>query len=303
MGQVPTVVGLGEILWDLLPSGRQLGGAPANFAYCSHLLGNRAIVATRVGSDEFGREVRISLLRFGITDEFLQTDPTHPTGTVQVEINTQGKPKFEIMHPAAWDFLEWNESWEGLAKSADAVCFGSLAQRSAASHGTIRKFLELTRPETLRIFDVNLRQTFYSAEIISSSLQAANIVKLNHEEAPVLADLLHINSSDEVAFCREVLDKFDLQLVCVTRGGNGSVLVDKSSAHEHPGFRVAVKDTVGAGDAFTAGLVHERLRGGSLASMSETANRMGAWVASHAGAMPPVPEGGVKSALDRLVHA
>jgi fructokinase len=302
MAHVPTVVGLGEILWDLLPSGRQLGGAPANFAYCSHLLGNRAIVASRVGDDELGRELRNSLLRFGITDEFVQTDPVHRTGTVRVEINPEGQPKFEIMHPAAWDFLDWNESWETLAKSADAVCFGSLAQRSAASRGTIRKFLELTRPEALRIFDVNLRQTFYSAEIISSSLHRANILKLNHEELPVLASLLHINSSGEVAFCREVLDEFDLQLVCVTRGGNGSVLVDKSGAHEHAGFRVAVKDTVGAGDAFTAGLVHERLRGNSLAAMNDTANRMGAWVASHAGAMPPVPEGGEKSALDGLTR-
>jgi fructokinase len=299
MGHVPTVVGLGEILWDLLPSGRQLGGAPANFAYCSYLLENRAIVASRVGSDDLGREVRNSLLRFGITDEFLQADPAHPTGTVRVEINREGQPKFEIMYPAAWDFLEW-KNWEGLAKSADAVCFGSLAQRSAASRDTIRKFLELTRPEALRIFDINLRQSFYSAEIVTSSLQRANIVKLNHEEQPVLANLLHITSSDEVSFCREVLDRFDLQLVCVTRGGNGSLLVDRDDAYEHPGFRVAVKDTVGAGDAFTAGLVHERLRGSSLAAMNDTANRMGAWVASHAGAMPSAPEDGVKSALGRL---
>src|SRR5579864_4803875 len=112
MAHVPTVVGLGEILWDLLPSGRQLGGAPANFAYCSHLLGNRAIVASRVGDDELGREVRNSLGHFGITDEFLQTDVAHPTGTVRVEINPEGQPKFEIMRPAAWDFLDWNESWE-----------------------------------------------------------------------------------------------------------------------------------------------------------------------------------------------
>jgi fructokinase len=267
------------------------------------LLGNRAIVASRVGDDELGREVRNSLLRFGITDEFLQTDPAQPTGAVRVEINPEGQPKFEITHPAAWDFLEWNESWEGLAKSADAFCFGSLAQRSPESRRTIHKFLELTRPEALRIFDVNLRQSFYSAEIITLSLHRANIVKLNHEELPVLASLLHINSSDEVLFCREVLDKFDLQLVCVTRGGNGSLLVDTNGAHEHAGFRVAVKDTVGAGDAVTAGLVHESLRGSSLAAMNDTANRMGAWVASHVGAMPPAPEGGVKSALDRLTSA
>ena len=303
MAHVPTIVGLGEILWDLLPSGRELGGAPANFAYCSHLLGNRATVASRVGSDELGRAVRNALLRFGITDDFLQADSAYPTGTVQVEINAEGQPKFEIMHPAAWDFLDWNESWEGLAKSADAVCFGSLAQRSSVSRDTIGKFLHSTRTEALRIFDVNLRQSFYSAEIISSSLQRANIVKLNHEELPVLASLLHGISTDEVSLCREVLDQFDLELVCVTRGGNGSLLIGKNATHEHAGFRVTVKDTVGAGDAFTAGLVHERLGGSSLAAMNDTANRMGAWVASQAGAMPPVPKGGVKSALDRLAPA
>jgi len=301
MGHPPTVIGLGEILWDLLPYGKQLGGAPANFAYCSHLLGNRAVVARRVGADELGREVRESLIRSGLSDEFLQMDASQLTGTVRVEINPEGQPKFEITYPAAWDFIEWNESCETLAYSADAVCFGSLAQRSPGSRGTIRKFLDFTRPDALRIFDVNLRQSFYSAEIIGSSLRLANIVKLNHEEMPVLAKLLQINTTDNFTFCQWVLDKFDLQLVCVTRGGNGSLLVEKNAVHQHAGFRVAVRDTVGAGDAFTAGLVHERLRGGSLASMNDTANRMGAWVASHAGAMPPVPEQGIRSALDRFV--
>jgi fructokinase len=303
MTHLATVVGLGEILWDLLPSGRQLGGAPANFAYCSHLLGNRAIVASRVGDDRLGREVRESLVRFGVADEFLQTDPAQPTGAVRVEINPEGQPKFEIMYPAAWDFLEPNESWETLAHSADAVCFGSLAQRSPESRGTIRKFLDSTRPEALRIFDVNLRQSFYSDEIIGSSLGLANIVKLNHEELPVLAKILQIDTTDNSSFCRQILEKFEVQLVCVTRGGNGSLLADKNGTHEHAGFRVAVKDTVGAGDAFTAGLVHEGLRGGSLASMNDTANRMGAWVASHAGAMPPASESEMKSTLGRLAPA
>src|SRR6266705_2501487 len=133
MTSAPTVVGLGEILWDLLPSGRQLGGAPANFAYCSHLLGNRAVVASRVGSDDLGREVHDSLLHSGLTDQFLETDPDHPTGTVRVELDAAGRPKFEIAEAAAWDFLNWTEIWQALAQSADAVCFGSLAQRSEAS--------------------------------------------------------------------------------------------------------------------------------------------------------------------------
>lgn len=300
MNHPPTVVGLGEILWDFLPSGRQLGGAPANFAYCSHLLGDRAIVASRIGTDELGRELRERLLRSEVTDQFLQIDPAHPTGTVHVEVNQEGQPKFEITQSVAWDFLEWNDIWKSLAQFADAVCFGSLAQRSPLSRRTILEFLDSTGPKALRIFDVNLRQSFYSAEIIGSSLARANILKLNHEELPVLARILDINSTDSSSFCSHMLEKFGLELICITCGGSGSLLVNKNGADKHPGFRVSVKDTVGAGDAFTAGLVHERLRGGSLAAMNDTANRMGAWVASHAGGMPRVAESDLKSELAKM---
>lgn len=293
----PIVVGLGEVLWDLLPSGRQLGGAPANFAYCSHLLGSRAVVASRIGCDQLGSEARSHLQRSGLDIESLQVDSSHPTGTVGVEISPEGQPKFEIRQPVAWDFLEWTESWKSLAQSADAVCFGSLAQRSVISRNTILKFVDATPHDALRIFDVNLRQSFYSAEIISASLRRANMLKLNNEEMPLLGSMLSITSADEFEFCRRILKQFDVKTICVTRGGNGSLLMDETGAHEHPGFRVAIKDTVGAGDAFTAGLVHERLRLSSLQQMNETANRMGAWVASHSGAMPPVPSGGINLAL------
>jgi fructokinase len=297
---VKTIVGLGEILWDLLPSGRQLGGAPANFAYCSHLLGNRALVASRIGDDELGREVQAQLRSAGLSDEFLQVDGTRPTGTVQVEINSEGQPRFQIIQPVAWDFLEWTQKWKSLAQSVDAVCFGSLAQRSPASRATILNFVDSTGPEALRIFDINLRQRFYSDDIILSSLQRANVVKLNHEEVPVLAGILRFSPSHELSLCKQMLEKFDLQLVCITRGGNGSVLVDKNGSSEHQGFNVRVKDTVGAGDAFTAGLTHELLRGASLEKMNDTANRMGAWVASQSGAMPPCPDRGLTAAFSNL---
>jgi fructokinase len=300
MDHLPTVVGLGEILWDLLPSGRQLGGAPANFAYCSHLLGNRAVVASRVGSDDLGRGVRESLLRSGLTDQFLQIDPSHATGTVHVELDSSGQPNFEIADSVAWDFLDWSEVWQALAQSADAVCFGSLAQRLEISRRTILDFLDGTRPEALRVFDVNLRQSFFSAEVIRDSVKRANVVKLNHEELPRIAELLAIESDDGVAFCRELLQKFELQLVCVTRGANGSLLCDCNSSDEHPGFRVQIRDTVGAGDAFTAALVHGLLRQSPLVEMNDLANRMGAWVASCSGAMPPPPEVGLTETLSRI---
>ncbi len=300
MQPLVTVIGLGEILWDLLPSGRQLGGAPANFAYCSHLLGNRAVVASRIGSDHLGREVRDSLLRSGITDQFLQTDPEHSTGTVNVQVDSAGQPKFEIADNAAWDFLSWTDLWQALAESAHAVCFGSLAQRSEISRRTMLDFLDATKPEALRVFDVNLRQSFYSAEIVLESVKRANVVKLNHEEVPRVRELLAIDNSDEMAFCREVLQKFHLQLVCVTRGADGSLLCDRNNTDEHPGFRIQIKDTVGAGDAFTAALVHELLRGATLAQMNDLANRMGAWVASSSGAMPPLPKQGLERALAQV---
>jgi fructokinase len=298
MTNPPTVIGLGEILWDLLPSGRQLGGAPANFAYCSHLLGDRAIVASRIGRDQLGEDIRESLRRAGIGDQALQYDSSQSTGTVRVQIDASRQPKFEITEPAAWDFLEWTDDWQGLAKSADAVCFGSLAQRSAISRSTILEFLAATRADALRIFDVNLRQSFYSAEIICESLRRANTVKLNHEEVPRVKELLNMNAAGDVSFCRNLMARFELKLVCITRGANGSLLCDLHGVHEHPGFRVKVKDTIGAGDAFTAALVHEYLRDRGLAEMNEAANRMGAWVASHSGAMPQGPAPGIDRALE-----
>jgi len=303
MGQSPTVIGLGEILWDVFPSGRRLGGAPANFAYCSHLLGNRAIIASRVGADELGREVRQALQQAGVSDLSLQIDPSHPTGTVQVQLSSEGQPSFQIMEAVAWDFLEWHESWETLARSADAICFGTLAQRSPVSRSSILKFLDTAARDALRVFDINLRQSFYSRDIVTSSLQRASILKLNNEELTVLSSMLGVDSGAEASFCQHLLDRFALQLVCVTRGANGSLMVDRNGAHEHPGFPVEVADTVGAGDAFTAGLVHQRLRGGTLAEINDTANRMGAWVASRPGAMPVAPETGLEEQLTKLYGA
>lgn len=293
----PLVVGLGEVLWDLLPSGRQLGGAPANFAYCSQLLGNRAVIASRIGNDELGRELRTMLDGRCLGSEHLQVDSDQPSGTVQVQLGPEGQPRFEITEPAAWDFLEFNESWQELAKSADAVCFGSLAQRSRVSRKTILRFLDSTPANALRIFDVNLRQSFFSAEVVDTSLRRANVLKLNHEEAPVLGEMLVLDPANPVDFCRNILERFQLQLVCITRGAHGSLLVGAKDAHEHPGLRITVNDTVGAGDAFTAGLVHELLRESGLSTISDTANRMGAWVASQAGGMPLPPEAGLEVAL------
>jgi len=295
-----TIVGLGEVLWDFLPGGKQLGGAPANFAYIAGLLGDRAIVASRVGRDELGDEAVAKLTKLGPTTSYLQHDPVHPTGTVKVGVDTQGQPRFEIAEPAAWDFLEWTPEWRALAREADAICFGSLAQRSTKSLESIHKFLLGKRADGVAIFDVNLRQQFYGAEVLLQSLKRADVVKMNDEELPRVMGLLGLPYDDEVLSATRLRGAYGLKLLCVTRGCRGSLLVDEGGANEHPGFRITVADTVGAGDAFTAGLVHHYLRESSLAAMNEAANRAGAWVASHAGGTPAAGKQGLQELLAQI---
>jgi fructokinase len=282
------IVGIGELLWDQLPGGKQLGGAPANFAYIAALLGDWGVIASRIGADALGDEIRKKLVSLGVDTSFLQVDSAHPTSTVNVRVNPDGQPVFEIAENIAWDFFEWGPDWESLARDADAIYFGTLGQRSSQSSATTMAFIAAARPDTLKIFDANLRQNFFSTEVIAESLKLANILKLNHDELPRIAQMLGLAYDGEKSSAERLRRVYDLQLVCVTRGENGSLLVTEDGADEHPGFRVAVADTVGAGDAFTATLVHHFLRGASLSAINDAANRMGSWVASHAGGTPPV---------------
>jgi fructokinase len=287
----PLVVGLGELLWDLFPKGKQLGGAPANFAYITALLGDCAVVASRVGDDRLGQEALWQLRSNGLNIDHVQRDAQHPTGTVKVEVDAKGQPEYHITENVAWDFLEFSEDWISLARSTHAVCFGSLAQRSSVSRATIKAFLSAMPAFAIGIFDVNLRQSYFTSEILRDSARFARVLKLNHEEFPRFLDLMQcaLKNSErtDVTAARWLCKEFGIQLVCITRGSNGSLLVTSSSHDEHPGFRIKIADTVGAGDAFTATMVHHALRGSSLAAMNAAANRMGAWVASQEGAMPP----------------
>jgi fructokinase len=291
------IVGLGELLWDLLPTGKQLGGAPANFAYITSLLGDEGIPISRLGQDALGEEAMLRLRELGLPTAFIQEDPDYLTGTVQVDVDATGQPRFEISESVAWDFLEWTPQWQRLAQQADAVCFGSLAQRSEQSRSTIRKFVLASQPNSVRIFDVNLRQNFYTAHIIAESMKLATVVKVNHEELPKIMHLFELEHRSEEDSARRLLSLHDLKLFCVTRGDNGSLLVSHDQCSEHPGFEVKVADTVGAGDAFTAALVHGFLRGTPLAQINEHANRVGAWVASQSGATPAPKPGGMEQTL------
>jgi fructokinase len=292
------IAGLGEVLWDLLPRGASLGGAPANFAYMTRLLGDQGVVASRVGRDSRGRQALDRMQQLGLGVDYVQVDGEHATGTVNVEIDSKGQARFEIADSVAWDFLDWTPDWQKLAKGADAVCFGSLAQRSVTSRATIRNFLEAAS-DAVKVFDVNLRQSYYSAGILSESMKLADIVKVNDEELPKIMTLSGLPHRDEWSSAQSLLRAFDLRLVCITRGARGSLLVQRDLMDEHPGFRVKVVDTVGSGDAFTAALTHEYLKGSSLDSINEIANRVGAWVASQSGGMP-VPAVGLAESLSTM---
>jgi fructokinase len=297
------VVGLGELIWDMFPEGRRLGGAPSNFAYVSRLLGNDAAVASRVGRDALGREAFEKLERAGLATEYLQRDDAHPTGTVGVRIGANGEPRFNVNENSAWDYLEWTPGWEQLAERTDAVCFGTLGQRRPEARGTIKSFLGATRDDALRLFDVNLRHSFFTPDMLTRSLRLSTVVKLNAEELSAAGSMLDLNSSGELQTARALLELFDLRLVAVTRGAAGSLLVSRDESDEHPGFRAEqVADTIGCGDAFAAALAHCLRRGAPLSLCNEIANRVGSWLATHPGATPEADPGTVALLLEGLTE-
>lgn len=286
------IIGIGEVLWDVLPDGeKSLGGAPSNFAYVAGVLGDHGFVLSRVGDDSAGREILDELKAKNLATGTIQIDAAYPTGAVNVSFK-DAQPVYEIVENAAWDFLELTDEWREIALRADAICFGSLAQRGAASCKTIRETVNLVK--NLRIFDVNLRAQFFTREILRKSLNMANVAKLNAEELLLVAEIFDIKKLNPAKAARDLLVKFGLKMVCVTRGANGSLLVTKREVSEHAGFNVALTDTIGAGDAFTAALAHGLLRRRSLVEINEFANKIGAFVASEKGATPDFPEEFIK---------
>jgi fructokinase len=281
------IIGIGEVLWDVLPTGKQLGGAPANFAYTSKQLGNNGLILSRIGNDDFGTELLHQLNAKNLSADVIQIDEAKQTGIVNVTLENS-QPSYEIVENVAWDFLELTENWREVAEKSDAVCFGSLAQRGEVSRKTIREFVNLTNG--LRIFDVNLRQKYFNQEILQASLKLANVCKLNHDELPIIAGILEIKGAELVKIAENLLFKFDLNLVCLTLGARGSLLVSKEGVSSFGGIEITVADTIGAGDAFTAGMTHGLLRNWELDKINEFANKVGAFVASKTGAMPDFSE-------------
>lgn len=283
--RAPLVVGLGELLWDIFPDSRRPGGAPANVAFQAGQLGCRGAVASRIGRDPLGDELFQYLDARSLDLTALQRDPQHPTGTVTVDVSDVQHPSFVIHEDVAWDYLQPDESLLELAGRADAICFGSLAQRSPVSREAIHAALSAARDDCRIVFDVNLRQHWWERDTIVRSLESANVVKLNHEEAVTLAPVLSA-PAQPAAFARSLQRQFGVEMVCITRAEDGCLLVDRSDEVDLTGIPVQVVDAVGAGDAFSAALISALLHDWPLRSAGELANRVGALVASRPGAMP-----------------
>jgi fructokinase len=281
------IVGLGEILWDLLPGGRQLGGAPFNFTFHCHQLGHTSMMVSRVGRDELGREIRETLRRLNLSDAALQEDPIHPTGTVPVTVDERGQPTFTITPEVAYDYLAWDESLEILFGQAQAVCFGTLVQRHPTARATIQRALRTAR-NALIIYDVNLRQHFYGREVIEASLAASRWVKLNEDELAVLHDLLSLDGKKDVAVLAALRRRYNLELAALTRGERGCLIQTADEEIAVPGLPVKVADTIGAGDAFSAGLLVSVLEGRPLVDAAAFANRLAARVAAAVGGTPAI---------------
>lgn len=293
------IVGLGEILFDCLPEGKKLGGAPANFAYHVGRFGLDSIAVSAIGNDENGAEIRSILEKTGLDVHLSQVD--YPTGTVKVSLSGNGIPQYDICQGVAYDNIPWSPELEDIAKNARGVCFGSLAQRNAVSRATIQKFLDSMSPiGTLKVFDINLRQHWYSKEIIEESLLRCNVLKLNDEELPVVAEILGLKPIPSSAGalqlvdvedqCNEIMRRYELQMIILTCGVNGSYVFcsdGRVSFQNTP--KVTVADTVGAGDSFTASFVACLLKGKNMEEAHKRAVEVSAYVCTCRGAMPQMP--------------
>ena len=284
----PIIVGLGEVLWDLFPDGKQLGGAPANFAWHAQCLGAAGAVVSAVGDDELGREILARLDAMHLDRSHVAVDARRPTGTVTVALDAGGKPHYTINEQVAWDYIPATDGVLALAGRADAVCFGSLAQRASASRRTIRAFLAAVRPGCIRLFDINLRKPFIDRRAIVESLGLTDVLKLSDDEMPVLADLLKLPGS-ETEFLAAMIDRFGLDMVILTKGRHGSRLRTPKADCSRAGIETVVADTVGAGDSFNAAVVMGLLAGHDIERINDYANRLAAFVCSQKGATPRPP--------------
>ena len=293
------VIGLGEALFDCLPTGRKLGGAPANFAYHVSQFGFQSYAISAIGNDELGQEIIDTFEQVGLHYCLPKVD--YPTGTVQVTLDEKGIPQYEICLGVAWDNIPLTDELLAIAKDAKAVCFGSLAQRAEVSRATIQAMLEAMPKETLKVFDINLRQNWYSREVIEKSLEYSNILKINDEELDIVApmllsvetdpkNLIATNEEKTLCVCRQLIERYALDMVILTCGTNGSYVITLDTFSFIPTPKVEVADTVGAGDSFTATFIAKLLAGATIQEAHEMAVKVSAYVCTQSGAMPVLPK-------------
>ena len=284
------VVGMGEALWDVLPEGKKIGGAPANFAYHVSQFGLSSCVVSAVGDDALGKGIVNNFTSKGL-NQLIATVP-YPTGTVQVEIDQAGVPQYDIKENVAWDNIPYTGQLDALARKTKAVCFGSLAQRNIVSRNTISRFLDVMPKDddSLIVFDVNLRQGFYNKEILCNSMKRCNILKINDEELIAVSRMFGYPGIDLQDKCWILLGKYNLKMLILTCGINGSYVFTPGNVSFQPTPRVEVADTVGAGDSFTAAFISSIIKGKSVAEAHSLAVRTSAYVCTQKGAMPILPQ-------------
>ena len=283
------ILSIGEVLWDLLPTGAILGGAPANFAIHAQALGAQARIVSRVGDDAPGHEILRRLQDLGMDTGFIGLDSQLPTGSVSVALAADGQPQYEIHENVAWDAIALTDPIERVAGETHAACFGTLAQRLPQSRAAIQKLVAALPSDSLRVLDINLRQSFYSRQVIETSLKLANVLKLNETELPVLAGMFDLRGSAQSQLAA-LADQFQLRAVAFTMGSRGSCLMLEGAWSEHGGVPVMVQDTVGAGDAFTAAFVMGLLAHWPLPAIQQHASEVAAFVCSQTGPTPVLPE-------------
>ena len=283
------IVGIGEALWDVLPEGKKIGGAPANFAYHVSQFGLESCAVSAVGDDELGKEIRSNFEEKKL-QTLIETVP-YPTGTVQVEIDKLGVPQYDIKENVAWDNIPFTPQIEELAHRTKAICFGSLAQRSKVSRNTIEQFIEAMpkTEDTLIVFDVNLRQSFYSREVLDRSMKRCNVLKINDEELITISRMLGYQGTDLQSKCWILLGRYHLKMLILTCGVNGSYVFTPGSMSFIATPKVKVAHTVGAGDSFTGAFVASILKGLSVADAHQKAVNVSAFVCTQRGAMPTLP--------------
>ena len=301
-----TILAFGEVLWDILPCCTVLGGAPFNFVYRVNCLGDTGLMVSRLGRDELGQKAFDQIVQLGLDTTYIQWDDKFPTGTVQVSFDEQNNPDYYIVPQVAYDQIELTDALLQAASTADCVCFGTLSQRAEKSRKTIEQLLDKSN-KILKLLDINLRKDCYTLETVTFSLQKANILKLNEDEAHQLGEMLGIARHSIARFCEEMLAKWTLEHCVVTLGNKGAFAMSAVGGKIYaPGYKVQLVDSLGSGDAFTAGFVHKLLRNEGLAVACEFGNAMGAIVATQTGATPPVGRVEIdwflEESLERIVH-